>query len=65
MQETLTQGDNTMTDYPEITVTNIDVKAETKRQHAELLRLQAARTKANQKRKPKYQAQIDTYFFGN
>jgi hypothetical protein len=53
-----------MTDYPEITVTNIDVKKETKRQHAILLNLQAARTKANQKRKPKYQADIDAFFFG-
>jgi hypothetical protein len=53
-----------MTEHPEIAITKIDIKAETKRNRAELLRLQAARTKANQARKPKYQAQIDAFFFG-
>jgi hypothetical protein len=53
-----------MTEYPEIEVTKINIKAESRRQRAILLNLQAARTKANQKRKPKYQADIDAYFFG-
>jgi hypothetical protein len=46
----------------EIPALNINVRAATAESKAELIRLQKARTKANRKRKPAYQAKIDAHF---
>jgi len=43
---------------------NFNVKKMVAESAANLAKLQAARTKANHKRKPSYQSKIDAHFFG-